>query len=231
MRKVHQKLRHVRTTARFIGYVLLVVTFLLWSRPLHAQVDRLDLTSVPLEDPNEPGVVGGPVGGLVTIVGDAPKHGPELAVRLVSVFPSACHWQAGLIYEVELTNISPGPVVIPWAEDRSRGVPAKQGGTSGYLRLIIDEPSGALFGVGVSLRGSDRVAGTLKTLSPKQSVRIRAREDCRIIGGTQAGPLVRRGESRTLAVHANAMIHSPLYGDGALSIVNEPMTISLTVTR
>jgi hypothetical protein len=182
----------------------------------------LDLAAVPSAD----GVLVSPEAGQVPIDerlgpgshpvishGQAPQSPFSLRVTLLSLDPLSFAARDPLVYEVRLTNTGRTPISFPWSVDHSLFRASATNSSVLYVALSGFRETRRLGETGlVVLYGSTDVPGSVETIRPGESARIRVRSDWMIFAAGSG--LVR------VVVHPtyNGIGYPSIVSDNALAV-------------
>lgn len=152
------------------------LVFLCWSLPVACQeVGFLDLTqSTVRESTRHPRTLGDSCAGA-----ENAQIQRQVLVTLVSLDHAVYRLNDELTFEALLQNTGKKRVVIPWTPHAHDVEPSEENVSFSCrvaaLILTFEDPQRRTATLAASMYGTHRVTGTLKSISPGESVRIRAR--------------------------------------------------------
>lgn len=140
----------------------------------------LDLTRKKAPPKREAGpFFGGSVGVPVFGGKPVPRTIEPVKLTLLSLDKPGYTFGDEIIFEVELENITNDVLILPWSDDYEKASslwklhPGSR--RDALLSLVYEDGLGATqFACGVGIYGSESAPETVKMLSPKKTVRIRA---------------------------------------------------------
>jgi hypothetical protein len=158
-----------------------ITILFLWEPSIRFQNDDfLDLTKarVSLSEKTSGSGRGRGVGPGGPLTPEAPKV-PPLKVTLLGLDKRSYQIGDEAIFEIKIENVTKNPIVVPWSADHGKVNPDENRTPPNYLVSGVsltfrDGVDGELIFGGEGIYGSGLVPGSLKTLKPGQSVRIRA---------------------------------------------------------